>query len=113
MIEIERVTDHPQYESWTTDNDFSLVKLKSRASASPVAMDQGTVVPNYSGGEKLWAIGFGNTGSYYPDRLQDVEVAFVPEDDCNQSSAYGGAITSNMMCAAETDKDSCQGDSVS
>ncbi len=38
-----------------------------------------------------------------------VNVNYVKQSTCN--SNYSGAITDEMMCAADTDQDSCQGDS--
>jgi Secreted trypsin-like serine protease len=104
---------HPDYNSFSQDNDFALVKLASSASATPVDMDLGGVVNTYNSNSPLWAIGFGNQspsfGGYYPGRLQHVEVSFVPQSTCN--SNYSGGITSNMFCAADPGQDSCQGDS--
>ena len=38
LINVQTVTNHPGYNSGTTNNDFSLLKLVSSASATPVAM---------------------------------------------------------------------------
>jgi secreted trypsin-like serine protease len=99
------------------DNDFALIKLERAAQATPIAMDSNELSGSYTTAKKLWTVGFGNTqtsGSYYPEKLKHVSVSYVPNDTCN--SAYGeeygeGSITSNMMCAADLDEDSCQGDS--
>lgn len=103
---------HPEYNDVTLDNDFALMKLVSRADATPVPMDQNKYVPNYSPGKRgLWAIGFGTTsaGGSTSSKLRHVEVAFVPSNTCN--SMYSGGITDNMICAADPNQDSCQGDS--
>jgi secreted trypsin-like serine protease len=95
------------------DNDCALIKLERAAQATPVAMDSNELSGSYTTAKKLWTVGFGNTqtiGSYYPEKLKHVSVSYVPNDTC--SSAYGeDSITSNMMCAADLDEDSCQGDS--
>lgn len=44
-----------------------------------------------------------------PINLQAVEIPFISREECNKS--YEGGITDRMICAGETDKDSCQGDS--
>jgi len=115
QISVDKVTDHPNYDSNTLDYDFSLIKLKRRAVvATPVKMDDGSVEGNYPDDQRgLYAIGFGNMdntgGDDFPDRLMHVEVAYVPNDDCND--AYSGGITPRMMCAADPGQDACQGDS--
>lgn len=38
LINVQTVTNHPGYNSNTVNNDFSLLKLVSSASATPVAM---------------------------------------------------------------------------
>ena len=38
QINVESITPHPNYSSSTTNNDYALVKLVSRANATPVAM---------------------------------------------------------------------------
>ena len=93
-----------------------LAKLESRAVTTPVSMDQGDD-PNY---DDLWAIGFGdiNPGPSiedftYPERLQDVKVSYVDNNQCQALySRRGSRITENMLCAASPGKDSCQADSV-
>lgn len=114
-IAVDRFIPHPNYDDFTSDNDYSLVKLARSATATPVQMDQGSVVSGYSGGEKVWAIGFGNTdttNAYYPNRLQHVEVSFVTQSSCRNSYGFS-AVTNNMMCASDENpnQDSCQGDS--
>jgi secreted trypsin-like serine protease len=119
MIQASEVIDatkniaHPGYNYFTADNDFALVKLERAAQATPIAMDSNELSGSYTTAKKLWPVGFGNTrtsGTYFPQKLNHVSVSYVPNDTC--SSAYGaGTITSNMMCAADSYADSCQGDS--
>ena len=37
-VNVQSITPHPDYNSFTSDNDFALVKLVSKANTSPVAM---------------------------------------------------------------------------
>ena len=45
------------------------------------------------------------SGGNQPTVLHDVSVTVQSNQDC--SSAYGGGITDNMICAASPGKDSC------
>merc|ERR1712110_247397 len=49
-----------------------------------------------------------SSGGSQPTALQEVDVTVTTNAVCNQ--AYG-SITANMICAADSGKDSCQGDS--
>ena len=113
VISLNNTIRHPEYDYETSDYDYALVRLSSPATATPVTMDMNGLSNTYTASEKMWTIGFGNTvtsGQNFPSRMKHVEVSYVPNDTC--SSAYGGgSITSNMMCAADPNEDSCQGDS--
>lgn len=64
---IERVT-HPNYSSSTINNDYMMLKLSGNSQYAPVALDDGTVSPNFVGGEDLQLIGWGRTsggGTYH------------------------------------------------
>jgi trypsin len=113
IIDATKSIAHPDYDTSTLDNDFALIKLERAAQATPIAMDSNELSGSYTTAKKLWPVGFGNTqtnGEDYPKKLNHVSVSYVPNDTCN--SAYdAGSITSNMMCAADLNEDSCQGDS--
>ena len=112
VISSTNILTHPDYNSSTQNNDFALVRLSSPATATPVTMDMNGLSETYTSNNKVWAIGFGNTipdESSLPARMKHVEVSFVPDDTCNDM--YFGRITENMMCAADPNEDSCQGDS--
>jgi secreted trypsin-like serine protease len=58
QINVESIKPHPDYNSGTLNNDYALVKLASRATATPVKMDDGQYVDNYPSGKRnLYAIG--------------------------------------------------------
>ena len=114
VISSNKIIRHLKYDFETSDNDYALVRLSSPAiGVTPVTMDMDGLSGTYTSSDKLWAIGFGNTvtsGQNLPSRMKHVEISYVPNDTC--SSDYGeGSITANMMCAADLNEDSCQGDS--
>ena len=114
VISSNKIISHPDYSSANTDNDYALVRLSSPATATPVTMDMNGLSETYTSSNKIWTIGFGNTltnGDNFPSRMKHVEVSYVPTSTCNSDNKYNGQITQNMMCAADPNEDSCQGDS--
>ena len=111
-IPVSAITDHPNYNSNTLDNDYSILTLSSPVSTSdmvrPACLPAGT--SDYAG-RTATVSGWGTTssGGNQPTVLNDVQVTVQTNAQCN--SAYGGSITGNMICAADAGKDSCQGDS--
>ncbi|WP_370943452.1 trypsin-like serine protease [Amycolatopsis sp. cg5] len=53
--------------------------------------------------------GGGGPGSYQPDRLREVTVPIVSNDECSVS--FPGLDTTYSICAGRHGKDACQGDS--
>jgi len=111
-VALSAITDHPGYNSNNMDNDFSILTL-----AEPVTLS-GSIRPaclpwdtskTYAG-EKVTVTGWGTltSGGNQPTSLQEVDVTVTTNAVCNQ--AYG-IISDNMICAADSGKDSCQGDS--
>lgn len=111
---IDAVFNHPDYDDVPLNNDFSLIHLNGRSSISPVLMDTDSTSLEYTGGEYLWPVGFGRTGSENNvDHLQSVKVPYVTNSRCDRLYGFRD-ITSAMMCAGdvlEGGYDSCQGDS--
>merc|ERR1719510_999000 len=112
-VKISAITDHPDYNSGTLDNDFSILTLSEpvsfSSSVSPACLPASTST-DYAG-QLATVSGWGTltSGGNQPTVLHDVSVMVQSNQDCN--SAYGGGITANMICAASPGKDSCQGDS--
>ncbi|XP_051746581.1 trypsin-2-like isoform X2 [Ctenopharyngodon idella] len=113
---VSQVINHPNYDSASNDNDIALLQLSSSVTFSdyikPVCLAATGSV--FTAGTKSWVTGWGalQSGGSSPDILQEVMIPIVSNSDCN--NAYGGGITSNMICAGllnEGGKDSCQGDS--
>merc|ERR1712228_516183 len=102
---------HPDYDSWTTDNDYMMIKLKTSAPSkyTPIQLDDGST--NLVAGTDLTIMGWGTTssGGRLSDVLLEAETDYVTNEQCN--SDYSGQISDYMMCAARSNIDSCQGDS--
>ncbi|MCG7933439.1 MAG: serine protease [Candidatus Thiodiazotropha taylori] len=112
--QINRIVVHPDRSASSDDHDIALLELSSGANLQAVAPATPTITNNISAGTPLTVMGWGNmstSGEEFPNRLQEVQVPLVAQDECRQN--YGGSITDNMICAGlpQGGKDSCQGDS--
>ena len=108
MIEVDFMVVHPDYNSFTLENDVLLIRLKEPSKITPVSLISAS--DNVPPGSKTTVMGWGVTELNEPSEiLLEVEVDIVSNDDCN--SSYSGGITNDMVCAASPGKDSCQGDS--
>ncbi|XP_068434164.1 transmembrane protease serine 9-like [Clinocottus analis] len=115
---VTQIINHPDYNTRTSDNDISLLKLSSPVTFTNFILPVCLATPNSSflNGTESWVTGWGTIGFGVslpsPQALMEVEVPIVGNDQCNID--YGlGSITSNMICAGLRvgGKDSCQGDS--
>lgn len=117
-ITVSQIIKHPSYNSSTSDNDITLLKLSrsatavSRFAALPTVDQMNT---NGAPGQNVTTMGWGalTEGGSSPTRLREVTVPVVSNATCNAAASYNGTITGNMICAglAAGGKDSCQGDS--
>ena len=112
-VDVAEIIHDPNYNSGTTNSDFSILRL-----ASPVTFSRAVrpaclpadLTETYVG--KLATVtGWGSLSSSgnQPTTLQEVDVTVTTNAACN--TAYPGSITDLMVCAADPGKDSCQGDS--
>ena len=112
-VDVAEIINHPEYSSQTLDNDFAILRLANPVTftneVSPACLPA-DLSATYAG-VLATVTGWGNlkSGGPSPDVLQEVDVTVTTNAKCQ--SAYRGIITSNMVCAADTGKDSCQGDS--
>lgn len=105
---------HPQYNAGSEAYDFMLLKLQDPVTTiAPVELN--TDSSNPSSGQTLTVIGFGTTseGGSASVTLQEVDVNFIPTDQCNGNDSYRGDVQDDVMLCAGVGggKDSCQGDS--
>lgn len=111
-VNIEAAEVHPQYDEYTTNNDFLLLRLSDSVDISqtpPLSVNFDSNTPE--AGDDLTVLGVGTTseGSSQANILRDVVVDAISNNACNNN--YGGQITSSMFCAGypQGGKDSCQG----
>jgi len=103
---------HPDWNQSTMNYDFMILKMTDAipdGSYDIVELDFEN--NNLKEGENLVVIGWGtlSSGGSSSPQLREATVNYVPSTDC--SNAYGGGITSAMMCASAPGRDACQGDS--
>ncbi|XP_043935036.1 chymotrypsinogen A-like [Protopterus annectens] len=113
-LSIAKVIRHPNYNSYTINNDITLVKLSTRISfnnrISTVCLPPSTA--NFPGGMTCVTSGWGLTNassSNTPSRLQQVALPLLTNTQCK--SYWGTNITDLMICAGAAGASSCMGDS--
>ncbi|KAF3691762.1 Trypsin-3 [Channa argus] len=114
FISSAKVIRHPNYSSYSLDNDIMLIKLSKPATLNSYVKTVSLPSSCASAGSTCLISGWGNTSSSssnYPDRLMCLDAPILSDSSCKNS--YPGQITANMFCAGflEGGKDSCQGDS--
>ncbi|KAI9515280.1 hypothetical protein NQZ68_027022 [Dissostichus eleginoides] len=115
---VTRIINNPNYNSVTSDNDISLLKLSSQVTftnyIAPVCLAASD--STFFSGTDSWVTGWGAIGSGTPlpspQSLMEVEVPIVGNRQCKCDYEVN-QITDNMICAGlrAGGKDSCQGDS--
>ena len=110
--------EHPNYDDWTTANDFALLRLSEEVGISgsvTLGLNSQYAVP--ADGQTVTTLGLGALveGGYSPSILNEVDVFAISGAKCNSEPYnYDGAVQDDIMfCAGvpEGGKDSCQGDS--
>ena len=106
---MDQIIVHPNYSSWSLDNDYALIHLSSPSSFEPIQLvtddshDEEPVMSTVMG----W--GATSSGGWSSNTLLEVDVPI--DDSCGSYS--NSEITNNMICAGDGNggEDSCQGDS--
>jgi secreted trypsin-like serine protease len=111
-VDVAEIINHPDYNSGTIDNDYAILRLKNPVNftneVSPACLPA-DLSATYAG-VLATVTGWGtlSSGGNRPTAMQEVDVTVTTNAEC--SNAYD-SITANMLCAADSGKDSCQGDS--
>ncbi|XP_074496372.1 ST14 transmembrane serine protease matriptase a [Sebastes fasciatus] len=112
---LKQVISHPNYNSYTYDNDIALMELDSPVTFSdyirPICMPAPS--HDFPIASTVWITGWGATreGGFAAKVLQKADVRIINSNVCND--LMGGGITSRMLCAGVLTGgvDACQGDS--
>jgi secreted trypsin-like serine protease len=116
-MRIQRIVVHPGYNMSNGANDLALLMLEAplEGATMPVYADNpppGTLATVVGWGARAAKADNGYPGNY-PNQMQQVTLPIVPNEVCNQPSAYGGKIQPSMLCAGypQGGRDACVGDS--
>uniref|UniRef100_A0A3B5R5U0 chymotrypsin n=1 Tax=Xiphophorus maculatus TaxID=8083 RepID=A0A3B5R5U0_XIPMA len=112
--DFSRPGKHPQYNSFTINNDITLIKLSSPAQlnmrVSPVCLAESS--DNFPGGMMCVTSGWGLTRYNAPSTPALLQQAALPLlTNANCSNYWGSNITDLMICAGAAGASSCMGDS--
>ena len=112
---------HSGYNDMTFERDMCILKLRNDESfgiSSNSEIDYACLPePNQEiePGTKCWTAGWGtlSSGGSLPDKLREVDLQIMSDEQCAASQLGDEYFASNMMCAGypEGGKDACQGDS--
>ncbi|KAM9729717.1 transmembrane protease serine 2 [Menidia menidia] len=114
---VERIINHEDYDSETSDYDIALLKLRTPVMFTGV--EKPVCLPNadmqISEGTQAWITGWGalRSSGPSPDVLNQAKVTVYSRETCNAGSVLNGQVTKTMLCAGKLEGgvDSCQGDS--
>jgi len=121
VFNVAAIQDHPDYNSQTTDYDFSMLQLSTavdfdtHADIRPVCLPPAAFSGDYAE-VTATVTGWGTTssGGSQSTTLKEVDVGVITNQQCGNNYGYSSSwITDSMLCAVVPGggKDACQGDS--
>jgi secreted trypsin-like serine protease len=113
-VKISRELVHPNFDPVTLENDILLLQLsKPLNGVVPIAkINKNRTIP--AAGSTVRTIGFGTTSESgkLSQVLQQVDIRVVDQAKCRATFASThDTIADSMLCAIDSNKDACQGDS--
>jgi len=109
-----RIIKHESYNSNTIINDVGLIQLSEPFELGQTNAAAVTLATTEPVSGTMVAVGWGTTssgGGSLPANLRYVDVPLVPRATCEGNYNSVNPIHASMICAGESGKDSCQGDS--
>ena len=107
---VDQVITHPQYSSWSLDNDYALLHLSQPVTNfEPIQLITDSSHDNEPVMSTVMGWGATQSGGWGSNVLLEVDVPI--DNSCGSYS--NSSITNNMVCAGDNNggEDSCQGDS--
>jgi secreted trypsin-like serine protease len=112
-IAMSNITIHPDWDWWTTENDFAVVILE-RATKLKIKYPTLNTKHSFPSVDTLaTVIGWGTTESGSQSNvLMEADLPIISNKDCDQcQSQFGGHVTPDMICGFDLGQGSCYGDS--
>ncbi|CAG4970027.1 unnamed protein product [Parnassius apollo] len=114
-IQVSHVTQHPDFNRFTYDNDIAVLRL---ADPIPDNLYKPACLPDFEDDHRLEGVeaivsGWGSTIEKGPPSNipMKAEVNIWAQEECTGAGYGRRKVTPRMLCANAPDKDSCTGDS--
>lgn len=112
VIFVAAIINHPNFDRFSLDYDFALLRLKSKIVLNGVtkaAIKLPSASDVIKDGTNVLVSGWGLTKKLSESNavLRGVEVPTHNQEKCRNAYRYDGEITQRMVCAGSFGKDSC------
>ncbi|XP_062554018.1 trypsin-7-like [Armigeres subalbatus] len=112
IFTVELIVNHPQYNSWTLENDICVIRTVEVLQGLHITPIQ--LVPAetyYPHGTRAVVSGWGLTSvpGTSPAILQMIDIPLIDQVTCR--AAWPGSVTDDMLCAGESGRSACSMDS--